>query len=152
MGYPQSIKAQGNLFSGNLMLRWNNDEEERQNWIRFFFSTYQLQFRLNVFPFDNKSLFLENHTWDVQPQWSYDRRPGQDNTLIQGELEGGRNCFWHWKDMKLLWMHRTPTQPTQTDPVMDCMYKCIIYSTCSSSSGIRDPLLEKKIMKPPFLN
>ena len=37
-----------------------------------------------------KDIFiLENHTWDVQPQWSYDRRSGKNKFLIQGELEGG---------------------------------------------------------------
>ena len=39
------------------------------------------------------------------------------NSLEQAELEGGRSFFWHWMDMKLLYMHGTnvliPAQATK---------------------------------------
>ena len=36
-------------------------------------------------------------------------------TQIQGEIDGGRNCFWNWNEMELLCMHETsyllPAEP-----------------------------------------
>ena len=65
----------------------------------------------------------------------------------QGELEGGRNCFWYWQDIELLCMRGisllTPTQPTQGKTAVEgichflhlmlliplCMLSILLWST-----------------------
>ena len=44
--------------------------------------------------------------WAGEAAWT---RPKQGEGPYQGELEGGKNCEWHWKDMELLCNFRIPS-------------------------------------------
>ena len=50
----------------------------------------------------------------------------------QGELDGGRNRFWHWKDTELLCMHGSrfllPAHQTQAKTIVCCYFYWIMFS------------------------
>ena len=71
-------------------------------------------------------------------------RPWFVRCKIQGELEGGGNCFWHWKDIELLCMLWTsyfqPSNQTHAKTAAEWMhyFLCLLLlfsSDRSSGSG-----------------